>query len=68
MSIEEASEAVGKFGKIETKLRGFPMVNYGWVRDYDKKNIEFTDNHDHIFILKLKECKFTPMKFKDKTK
>ena len=64
MSIEEASEVLGRFGRLRATHRGYPIETWGWLREIDKKNILFEDNHGHIFIFKMKDCEFKPKEFK----
>ena len=72
MSTDEA--VIGQFGHIITKFRSkrFPDGNYyngyGTIRSHDKKYLEFTDNHDRVFIVLLSDTTFKPMKFKDNGK
>jgi hypothetical protein len=74
MSTEEASAAIGQFGHIVTRTRsnrnpdGNHYDGYGTIRDFDKRHLEFTDNYDRIFIVRISDTTFKPMKFKDKSK
>jgi hypothetical protein len=73
MGIDEAGAAIGQFGHIITRTRSkrCPEGNfydgYGTIRDYDRKHLEFTDNYDRIFIVRMADTTFKPMQFKDKS-
>jgi len=70
MSIEEASKEIGQFGRMRAKLyrkgdkKGALIETWGWLKEIDNKNILFVDNHDRLFIFKMKDCEFKPTKFK----
>lgn len=70
MSIEEASKEIGQFGRVRARLyrkgekKGEPIEIWGWLKEHDNKNVLFVDNHDHLFIFKMKDCEFKPAKFK----
>jgi len=68
MSSEEIIEAVGQFGHIVTTIKGNYYNGYGTIREYDKKYLLFTDNHDHSFIVSISETTFKPQQFRNYAK
>ena len=68
MSSDEIMTAVGQFGHIVTKIKGWYYDGYGTIQEYDKKYLLFTDNHDHEYIVSISETQFKPQQFRNYAK